>query len=212
MHIHCPHRRNPIELVEMSAQEAITCPSCGSSFHLEGESTTAWKPQAGRKLGRFEILDQVGQGAFGTVYKARDAELDRTVALKVPRGGNLAGAVELDRFLREARRAAQLRHLSIVAMHEVGLEGEVPFLVSDFVEGVTLSAWLSSRRLTTRAGIELIATVADALHHAHEQGVVHRDVKPSNIMLNARGGGSDVPASLASERSRGHARRPDSAG
>jgi serine/threonine-protein kinase len=99
---------------------------------------SAWKPTpppAGssaparsQKLGKFELLDTVGSGAFGTVYKARDPELDRTVAVKVPRAGSLTGPQELDRFLREARSAAQLRHPSIVPVHEVGEAGGVPYL------------------------------------------------------------------------------------
>jgi hypothetical protein len=99
MHILCPHCHNPIEVVKISAHEEIACPSCGSSFRLETDTTTDPEQGAPQKLGRFELFDVVGRGAFGTVYKARDPELDRTVALKVPRAGNLAGAQELDRFL-----------------------------------------------------------------------------------------------------------------
>src|SRR4029077_17368284 len=128
---------------------------------------TAYSPRDGQKLGRFEVLSRVGQGAFGTVYKARDPELDRTVALKVPRAGNLAGPQELDRFLREARSVAQLRHPSIVSVHEVGQAAGFPYLVSDFVQGVTLADLLSARRPAPRDAAELIAEVADALHYAH---------------------------------------------
>src|SRR5262249_30189424 len=150
-------------------------------------STTSDQPRPGHKLGKFELLDTVGQGACGTVYKARDPELDRTVAVKVPRAGNLAGPQELDRFLREARSAAQLRHPSIVPVHDVGRAGGVPYLVSDFVQGVTLADLLSARRPGFREAAELVAAVADALQYAHERGVVHRDVKPSNIMLGDDG-------------------------
>jgi tRNA A-37 threonylcarbamoyl transferase component Bud32/predicted transcriptional regulator len=187
MHILCPHCHNPIEVVRITPREEIVCPSCGSSFRLETDSTTSDQPRPGQKLGKFELLDTVGQGAFGTVYKARDPELDRTVAIKVPRAGNLAGSQELDRFLREARSAAQLQHPSIVTVHDVGLAGGVPYLVSDFVQGVTLADLLSARRPGFREAAELIAAVADALQYAHERGVVHRDVKPSNIMIGDDG-------------------------
>jgi serine/threonine protein kinase len=110
MHILCPHCRNPIEVVRLNAQEEIPCPSCRSSFRLETDATTDPQNASLQKLGRFELLNVVGHGAFGTVYKARDAELDRTVAIKMPRDGNLAGPQEPDRFLREARSPAQLRH------------------------------------------------------------------------------------------------------
>src|SRR5262249_46302711 len=173
--------------VKLSARDEIVCPSCGSSFRLETDSTTSDQPRPGQKLGKFELLDTVGQGAFGTVYKARDPELDRTVAVKVPRAGNLAGPQELDRFLREARSAAQLRHPSIVAVHEVGERDGLPYLVSDFVEGVTLADLLSARRPSFREAAGLVADVAWALHFAHEHGIVHRDVKPSNIMIGRTG-------------------------
>src|SRR5215510_5745116 len=139
MHILCPHCRNPIELAAAAAKEEILCPCCGSSFRLDSTSTTDWSQVTGRTIARFELLDILGQGAFGTVYKARDPELDRTVALKVPRVGHFAEPKELDRFLREARSAAQLQHPAIVPVHEVGTQGGLPYLVSDFVAGVTLA-------------------------------------------------------------------------
>jgi WD40 repeat protein/tRNA A-37 threonylcarbamoyl transferase component Bud32 len=187
VHILCPHCRNPIEVVKLTPRQEITCPSCGSSFRLETESTTAEELGPGRKVGKFELLDTVGHGTFGTVYRARDPELDRTVALKVPRAGSLAGPQELDRFLREARSAAQLRHPAIVPVHEVGQAKGVPYLVSDFVDGVTLADLLSARRPGSRESAELVAAVADALQYAHERGVVHRDVKPSNVMVGDDG-------------------------
>src|SRR5262245_48600316 len=187
MHILCPHCQNPIELVTIRPHEEIACPSCGSSFRLETQSTTGYEQRASQRLGKFELIDTVGHGAFGTVYMARDPELARTVAIKVPRAGNLAGPQELDRFLREARSVAQLRHPSIVSVHEVGQSDGVPYLVSDFVRGVTLTDLMSARRLAFREAAELVAGVADALQYAHEQVVSHRDVKPSNIMIGEDG-------------------------
>ncbi len=192
MYVHCPHCRGSIELEKDTAAEEIVCPSCGSTFRLQTQpSTQAYETLRGQKIGKFELLETVGAGAFGTVYKARDAELDRIVAIKVPRAGNFPGQDDSERFLREARSVAQLRHPAIVPVHEVGawqadgLSRPVPYLVSDFVEGVTLADLLTARRLSFRESAELIAQVADALHYAHEHGVVHRDVKPSNIMLES---------------------------
>lgn len=186
MHIVCPHCEHAIELVTTPAEE-ILCTSCGSSFHLARGYTTDWKPKDGQRfLGRFELLHVVGTGAFGTVYKARDPDLDRIVAVKVPRADNLDGD-DTDRFLREARSAAQLRHPAIVPVHEVNQHEGRPFLVSEFVAGVTLADRLTGERFAPRDAAELVAAIADALHYAHSQGVIHRDVKPSNILLDAAG-------------------------
>jgi tRNA A-37 threonylcarbamoyl transferase component Bud32 len=187
MHLVCPHCQNPIELADSPSGEVL-CPSCGSTIRLENNSTTAWTPQdSQRKLGKFDLIDRIGMGAFGTVYKARDPELGRWVAIKVPRAGSLAGKEDLDRFLREARSVAQLRHPSIVSVYDVGQADSVPYLVSELVEGMTLADLLTARRRTPREAAELTAAVADALQYAHDQGVIHRDVKPSNIMLDSDG-------------------------
>jgi eukaryotic-like serine/threonine-protein kinase len=187
MHLVCPHCHNPIEIVTASQGEEILCPLCGSSFRQETESTASWRSLRGRQLGRFELIEAVGVGAFGSVYKARDPQLDRVVAIKIPRAGNLAEQANLDRFLREGRSVAQLHHPTIVPVHEVGLSDGVPYLVSEFIEGPSLSDVLTTRQLPPRESAELIATVADALQYAHERGVIHRDVKPSNILFDAAG-------------------------
>src|SRR4051812_26637236 len=115
MHLLCPHCRNPIELVTLPASGEVSCAACGSTFRVEDERTRTWSGRdAGRHLGRFELITAVGSGTFGAVYKANDPTLDRTVALKIPRAGNLPEGQELDRFLREARSTAQLRHPAIV--------------------------------------------------------------------------------------------------
>ena len=91
---------------------------------------------------------------------------------------------EQEKFLREARAAAQLAHPNIVSVHEVGRDGDSIYIVSDFVRGVTLADWLTGQQPSGREAAELCAKMADALHHAHEKGVVHRDLKPANIMLD----------------------------
>jgi WD40 repeat protein/tRNA A-37 threonylcarbamoyl transferase component Bud32/uncharacterized protein YbaR (Trm112 family) len=186
LHLVCPHCRNPIEVVSTKAEEVV-CPACGSSFRLEQPAATLLVPDSPRRLGKFALVKVVGVGAFGTVFKALDHELDRVVAIKVPRPGNLAAGQELNRFLREARNLAQLRHPFIVSVYEVGEAEGVPFLVNEFVEGVTLADRLTAQRLSPREAAQIMATVADALQYAHETGVIHRDVKPSNIMLSSDG-------------------------
>jgi WD40 repeat protein/tRNA A-37 threonylcarbamoyl transferase component Bud32/Flp pilus assembly protein TadD len=187
-HVRCPHCQNPIELATLPASGEVVCAVCGSTFRLDDGSTASWGRTAhGRTLGRFELLQAVGSGSFGTVYRARDPKLDRTVAVKVPRAGNLPDGQELDRFLREARSTAQLRHPVIVPVYEVGQDHEVPYLVSEFIDGVTLGDRLTAGGLSFREAAALVADVAEALEHAHRQGIVHRDIKPSNIMLRTDG-------------------------
>ena len=187
MHLICPHCQSPIELVSLPGTGEVVCGSCGSTFRVESGSTAPWDSEAGRRLGRFDLIAVVGSGAFGTVYRARDLQLDRVVALKVPRAGNLPEGADLDRFVREGRSAGQLRHPSIVAVHEVGQVDGIPFIVSDFVEGVTLADRMTASRPSPREAATIVASVADALDEAHRQGVIHRDIKPSNIMLGLDG-------------------------
>ena len=132
------------------------------------------------------MLEQLGRGTFGTVYKARDPELERVVAIKVPRAGSFATPEEEERFLREARAAAQLSHPGIVPVQEIAHDRGLPYLVSEYVEGLTLADLLTGRRPAFREAAELVAAVADALDYAHRRQVIHRDVKPSNILIDAR--------------------------
>jgi serine/threonine protein kinase len=187
MHVRCPHCRNPVEIVDDGSLDDVNCSSCGSSFSLIAPTETrTFRPDSVQSIGHFELRNQVGVGAFGTVWRAQDTELDRTVAVKIPRKGQL-DAEDSEKFLREARAAAQLKHPGIVQVHEVGREGDTIYIVSDFVDGLTLTDWLSGRQPTTREAAELCVQVAQALHHAHERGVIHRDLKPGNIMLDRDG-------------------------
>jgi serine/threonine protein kinase/WD40 repeat protein len=184
VHLTCPHCRNPIEIADIQPSQEIACPSCGSSFHLDhGNPGFVTEGEKRTKLGKFELLEVVGRGGFGTVHRALDPELSRTVAIKVPRAGNLSSQEELDRFIREARGVAQLRHPAIVSVYDVGQIDGMPYLVSEFVNGVTLAKRLASGPLAPDIAVRLIVDVADALEYAHSQGIVHRDIKPSNIML-----------------------------
>lgn len=153
------------------------------AFHnvLEEESLEEPLPAV---IGNYEIEQLIGVGSFGAVYRARDRELDRTVAIKVPRSGELADPAIFDRFQREARSVAQLRHPLIVTVYGIGRWRNHPYLISEFVRGVTLADVLVDWRPTPREAAELIAMIADAVGYAHSMGVIHRDIKPSNIMLD----------------------------
>jgi len=186
MQVRCPFCQSPIELSGEIALSDIPCPVCGSSFSLIGEEETAAYEAGTKTIGHFELVEQIGLGTFGLVWKARDVDLDRTVAVKIPRKGQL-DPNETEQFLREARTAAQLRHPGIVSVHEVGRQDDTVYIVSDFVEGVTLADRLSAQFFSAREAAELCARIAEALHHAHEAKVIHRDLKPANIILDADG-------------------------
>lgn len=186
LRIRCPHCHSPTDVAVDTALTDITCDACGSQFSLVGRSDDTQAASPLSKLGRFDLIERLGFGAFGSVWKARDKELDRTVAIKIPRRGGMTPE-EQEQFFREARAAAQLRHPNIVSVHEVGRDGDSIYIVSDFIRGVTLKDWLTGQQLTSREAAELCAKVADALQHAHEQGVVHRDLKPANIMMDYDG-------------------------
>jgi serine/threonine protein kinase len=133
MQIRCPHCHHPVEVIEEKLLDQVMCPSCGSNISLvSAETTEPYSPAQPKRVGHFELLNQIGIGGFGAVWKARDTVLDRIVALKVPRRGQL-DAAEIEYFFRDARAAAQLRHPSIVSVHEVGRDGEAVFIASDFI-------------------------------------------------------------------------------
>ena len=140
----------------------------------------------GFRLGAYILRDQLGQGGMGTVYLAMHDTLRRKAAVKVlPPGGN---KLSVERFLREARAAAALDHPNIVRTHDVGRDGDVHFLVMEYVDGQTLDRLIAaSGPLTTQRAVEYIAQAATGLQHAYEQGFIHRDIKPSNLILSKDG-------------------------
>jgi WD40 repeat protein len=179
--LRCPRCHNPVRLADADAEEVL-CPGCGSTFRVREARQTA-SIVAMRPLGKFQLLERVGTGAFGAVWKARDTVLDRVVALKIPHTGLLTANEDLERFLREARAAAQLRHPGIVSVHEVVTLDGLPVIAAEFVTGVTLKDLLEVRKLTCPEAAALVAEVAEAVHYAHSMGVVHRDLKPANVMV-----------------------------
>ncbi|HUG70944.1 MAG TPA: serine/threonine-protein kinase, partial [Pirellulaceae bacterium] len=197
LHVRCPHCHNPIELLDEAPLADISCPSCGSSFSLIGDQTMSHDARM-KSFGHFELLDRVGMGQFGSVWKARDTKLDRVVAIKIPRNARM-DAAQTEMFLRDARAAAQLKHPNIVSVHEVGKQDDTMYIVSDFIQGATLKEWTDAKRLTPREAAELCANIAKALHHAHEAGVIHRDLKPSNIMLEVKSQESSVNSQTGSD-------------
>jgi tetratricopeptide (TPR) repeat protein/tRNA A-37 threonylcarbamoyl transferase component Bud32 len=174
-------------------------------MHVDGTVTSVGPDAiAGKRqtIGRFEILGQIGRGGSGTVYKAYDSGLGRPVAFKVPHIGEFETPPERERFLREARNAAQLHHPAIVPIFDMGEFDGIPYIVSELIEGPSLDRLLPRRKFSFREAAELVATVADGLQCAHESGVVHRDVKPSNIMIDGNGQPRIMDFGLARQASR----------
>jgi hypothetical protein len=148
-----------------------------------------WAPgELPRRVGKFDLLEELGSGSFGTVFRAFDTELERQVAVKILRLGRLAGAEDAERFLREARSAAQLKHPGVVSLYEAGRTDDgVCYLVEEFVRGETLERQLRGGAFEAQRAARLLAEVAEALDAAHRLGIVHRDVKPSNIIIDPEG-------------------------
>ncbi len=136
------------------------------------------------KIGRYEVVERVGRGGMGAVYLGRDTVLEREVAIKVMSADFAADETSRPRFYREARAAAKLQHRNIVTIFEFGEEDDTPFIVMEFLRGQDLSKRMRAEPpLTLEQKIDIIAELCTGLHFAHEQGVIHRDVKPANIWL-----------------------------
>jgi serine/threonine protein kinase len=138
-----------------------------------------------RQIGRYRILRQLGQGGFGRVYLAHDDDLDRPVAIKVPNPERVASADDVEIYLAEARALARLDHPNIVPVYDVGRTSDgLCYVVSKFIDGADLAERLRLGRSPFPESVELVAVVAGALHHAHTRGLVHRDIKPGNILID----------------------------
>jgi hypothetical protein len=171
---------------------ARVCSRCLLEAGLSGLQTEpvaeggANKSHLGR-FGNYELLEEVGHGGMGVVYRARDLTLNREVALKLMLAGQFAGERDVKRFRSEAQAAARLDHPNIVPIYEFGeLEGR-PFLSMRFVDGTNLAAQLAGQPMDPRRIAQLMSTLARAIHYAHQRGVLHRDLKPANVLIDSAG-------------------------
>ncbi len=178
-----------------SAEERATTVRVGperAGIDAGGETVLAGVPAVSRamapspprsRIGPYEVLEELGYGASGVVYLARQVDLDRTVALKVLRREGGEDAERIQRFLREAQSAARLQHPNIVPIHEVGREEDLYYYSMEFVRGMTLERLCAGGPATPRRALQIVLEVARALEYSHAQGIIHRDLKPQNILI-----------------------------
>ena len=186
--IRCPECNRLLEssMTPGETPRHVCCTSCGHQFdwiHFKtGQESISLKP--GIFFGRFRLDDRIGSGGFGLVFKAYDPELNRTVAIKVPRFGVLSER-GTERFIREAQTASHVRHDNIVAIHEAGKCEELAYIVSDFIDGSSLKKRIEQKGpLPNREAAKMIVQICDALEAIHQAGIVHRDIKPDNVLLD----------------------------
>lgn len=181
-----PEMQSTFHLLEVLDQFAPSAPTDTAqgedTFHLSG--TGQILPCA---FGRYELLEEIGRGGMGVVYKARQEDLDRTVAVKMILSSHLASPEHVRRFHVEAKIAARLRHPNIVHIHDVGQLHGQHYFAMEYVEGESLAEKLQRESLDSGAAAQLVATITRAVAHLHRQDLVHRDLKPSNIMLDDQG-------------------------
>lgn len=166
----------------------------GSFF---GSDSGTWPPQLPYSIGDYELLEQVGQGGMGIVFRARQVNLGREVAIKMIQQDRLNSPEDHQRFLAEAEATARLEHTGIVQVYEVGEFDGTPFFSMQFIRGETLAQRLRSGPMGQRQAAALIASVAKAIDYAHKQGILHRDIKPSNILLDEHGSAKVTDFGLA---------------
>ncbi len=170
---------------DLSPSEAAKKAFERETIDFETSSVDAAPDSYPTAIGRFQIERELGHGGLGIVLLAKDLELGRHVAIKIPRRTLLPDSPLQRRFLREGRAAARLNHPHLVPLYEVGCHGGLCYLVSELCVGPTLAEWLQSRKdlLPPHQAATLLRQLATAVHHAHSRGVLHRDIKPSNVLL-----------------------------
>ncbi len=172
----------PITLVDLLVQHGFVTHSQVKRLHLAMEEDSMYRPA--QQIPGFQVLSKIGQGAMAVVFKAKQLSLDRIVAIKVLPKRLSENREFVDRFYREGKAAARLNHANIVQAFDVGESGGYHYFVMEFIDGKTVYDLLTDGRPVPEAdAVRMVIQCAKSLHHAHEQGLIHRDVKPKNLML-----------------------------
>lgn len=186
LQVRCPQCHEPFHVPGGVSLRSLSCPACSTPFRLVGSASDHAPPNGRQTVGHFEWQRPLGVGRFGRVWLARDTHSGRLVAIKVPH----RDAVEEDegqRFLNEAHAASQIDNPYVVAVSEIGRDKELVYIASDFIDGPSLETWLSTERPSIREAAGLCERIAEGLDAAHRAGIVHRDVKPGNIIIDEAG-------------------------
>jgi Tol biopolymer transport system component/predicted Ser/Thr protein kinase len=166
---------------QASAEQFIEAPA----LQVIAKAAVQNQPQSlvGRQLGSYQILSLLGSGGMGVVYQARDSRLKRTVAIKILPSDTLSDPERKGRFIQEARAASSLNHPNIITVYDIGREGDIDFIVMEYVSGKSLDQLIPRKGMRLGQALKLAVQIADAMAKAHSAGIVHRDLKPGNVMV-----------------------------
>lgn len=168
-------------------RKAEFCPKCAFELATEVDFTPEVKPQFPRRLGDYDLVEIIGHGGAGVVYKARHRTLNRNVAIKMLRSGTLASQAELKRFQAEAQAVAHLHHPNLVPIFEIGESDGQVFLSMEYIHGPSLANLVRDIPLMPSEAARYVQKLGAMMHYAHQSGVIHRDLKPANVLIDERG-------------------------